>query len=157
DNLPGVPGVGPKTAAKWINAHENLDGIIAQAPRITGKAGERLREHLDQVVLNRELNELRRDVELPLNLDDLVRRPYQREQVHEVFDALEFRVLRERLFAMEPEDAESAEAEGLEVTLASEPVADWLAARNGRLLGLDVRGSGGPAGADAWSVAIADD
>ncbi|MGC0142765.1 DNA polymerase I [Pseudactinotalea sp. Z1732] len=157
DNLPGVPGVGPKTAAKWIGAYEDLAGIIAQAPQIKGKVGEKLRDHLDQVMLNRELNELRRDLELPYTLDDLARRAYQREQVHQVFDALEFRVLRDRLFAMEPTDAESADAGAFDVTLATEPLGEWLGTRTGKALGLDVRGSGGPAGADAWAVAIADD
>ena len=157
DNLPGVPGVGPKTAAKWIGAYEDLEGIIAHAPQIKGKAGQNLRDHLDQVILNRQLNELRQDVEVPFTLDDLARRPYQREQVHQVFDALEFRVLRDRLFAMEPSDAESAEAGAFDVTLSEEPLEAWLEARRGRLLGVDVRGTGGPAGADAWAVAISDD
>ena len=157
DNLPGVPGVGPKTAAKWLGAYENLTGLIAQAPQIKGKAGQNLREHLDQVILNRELNELRRDVEVPYPLDDLARRGYHRDEVHQVFDALEFRVLRDRLFAMDPDDAQAADTGSFEVSLAAEPVEEWLAARAGQLLGVDVRGSGGPAGADAWAVAIADD
>ncbi|HLS25488.1 MAG TPA: DNA polymerase I [Beutenbergiaceae bacterium] len=157
DNLPGVPGVGPKTAAKWLGAHEDLTGIIANAPQIKGKAGQNLRDHLDQVLLNRQLNELRADVEVPYTLDDLNRRPYQREQIHQVFDALEFRVLRDRLFAMEPTDAESVDAGAFDVTLADEPLEAWLKARRGKLLGVDVRGTGGPAGADAWAVAIADD
>lgn len=157
DNLPGIPGVGPKTAAKWITAHTDLDGIIAQAPQIKGKAGENLRTHLDQVIVNRQLNELVRDMELPMVVDDLARRPFEREQVHQVFDALEFRVLRERLFAMNTDDTESADADGFEIELTRGPgaLAAWLAARN-KPLGVDVRGGGGPAGAEAWNVAIAD-
>ena len=58
DNLPGVPGVGPKTAAKWINQYGGLDGVIANADKITGKAGETLREHLGDVMRNRQLNAL---------------------------------------------------------------------------------------------------
>ena len=66
DNLPGVPGVGPKTAAKWIGQHDGLAGVLANAERITGKAGESLRAHVEQVALNRELNRLLVDLELPL-------------------------------------------------------------------------------------------
>jgi DNA polymerase-1 len=58
DNLPGVPGVGPKTAAKWIGMYAGLDGIVANIDQIGGKAGESLREHLDSVLRNRRLNQL---------------------------------------------------------------------------------------------------
>ena len=66
DNLPGVPGVGPKTAAKWITTYGDLDGIVANVDQIGGKAGESLRAHLDGVLRNRRLNGLVRDLELPL-------------------------------------------------------------------------------------------
>mgnify|MGYP006159211301 CR=1 FL=1 len=55
DNLPGIPGVGPKTAAKWINTYDGLDNVIAHADEITGKKGEALREHLGDVIRNRHL------------------------------------------------------------------------------------------------------
>ena len=67
DNLPGVPGVGPKTAAKWINQYDGLDNVVAQADEITGKEGESLREHLGDVMRNRQLNALVRDLDLPLD------------------------------------------------------------------------------------------
>ena len=76
DNLPGVPGVGPKTAAKWILQYGGLDGVLAAAPDIPGKAGESLREHLAQVRLNRELNALVRDLDLALGPDELEVRPW---------------------------------------------------------------------------------
>ena len=63
DNLPGVPGVGPKTAAKWINQYGDLDGVVAHVDQIKGKAGESLREHLDGVLRNRRLNQLVSDVD----------------------------------------------------------------------------------------------
>ena len=56
DNLPGVPGVGPKTAAKWIHEYGDLESILAHAEDIKGRAGSSLREHTEQVRLNRELN-----------------------------------------------------------------------------------------------------
>ncbi|MEE6274599.1 DNA polymerase I [Georgenia sp. MJ206] len=160
DNLPGVPGVGPKTAAKWINAHGGLEGIIAGVGQIGGKAGQSLRDHLDQVILNRRLNRLLVDVELPLGVDDLARRPVNREQVHEVFDALQFNVLRDRLFESLPRTEETAEADGFDLDVrAAKPgeLEPWLAERRGRLLGLDVSGSAVQGAGDAWALAVADD
>ncbi|ACQ80452.1 DNA polymerase I [Beutenbergia cavernae DSM 12333] len=159
DNLPGVPGVGPKTAAKWILAHGGLDGVIAAADQITGKAGENLRAHLDQVILNRRLNRLLTDVELPIAVDDLARSEIDREATHEVFDALQFRVLRDRLFeylpdATAPTDVAELAAE-VEV-LAPGGLEAWLAGRSGALLGLEVRGSVQQGSGDAWALAIAD-
>src|SRR5699024_9180961 len=66
DNLPGVPGVGPKTAAKWIGQYGSLDDIIAKSDSVPGKAGRSLRDHIDDVLRNRRLNALVRDLELPL-------------------------------------------------------------------------------------------
>ncbi len=163
DNLPGVPGVGPKTAAKWINLYDGLDNVVARADEIGGKAGQSLRDNLAQVILNRQINRLLTDVELPLGVDDLARRAVDREQVHQVFDALEFDVLRERLFATLPEAQQSDEpAPSLEVdvvALADLPdgLDGWLSARNGNLLGLDVTGSAAQGGGDAWALAVADD
>ena len=65
DNLPGVPGVGAKTAAKWILAHGDLPGIIAHADEITGKAGQSLRDHIADVERNRLMNAAVTDLELP--------------------------------------------------------------------------------------------
>jgi DNA polymerase-1 len=110
DNLPGVPGVGPKTAAKWIGQYGDLQGIVAHVDEITGKAGENLRAHLDGVLRNRRLNRLVDDLDLPLGVDDLERTTWDREEVHRVFDGLEFRVLRDRLF--QTFDAAADEVEG---------------------------------------------
>ncbi|KGM03937.1 DNA polymerase I [Cellulomonas cellasea] len=158
DNLPGVPGVGPKTAAKWITAYGGLDGIIASVDQIGGKAGESLRAHLDQVVVNRRLNHLLTDLELPLRPEDLAVQPWDREAMHRVFDSLQFTALRERLFASLPEAAPAVEPGDAVPLDRLEPggLAAWLAERAGRTLGLDVRGSARPSGGDAWGVAIAD-
>ncbi|MFS0698412.1 DNA polymerase I [Cellulomonas sp. 179-A 4D5 NHS] len=158
DNLPGVPGVGPKTAAKWIAAYGGLDGIIASVDQIGGKAGESLRAHLDQVIVNRRLNHLLTDLELPLQPEDLGVQPWDREAMHRVFDSLQFTALRERLFASLPEAAPAVEPGDAVPLDRLEPggLAAWLAERAGRTLGLDVRGSARPSGGDAWGVAIAD-
>lgn len=157
DNLPGVPGVGPKTAAKWINLYGGLDGVLAAATQITGKAGENLRLHLDQVRLNRRLNAAVVDVPLELGVGDLEVRPWDREAMHRVFDALEFRTLRERLFAMVPEEAGEAGGFEIEVTVpAPGELGAWLDARRGTALALDVSGRATPASGDAWALALAD-
>jgi DNA polymerase-1 len=110
DNLPGIPGVGPKTAAKWITQYGGLTGIVAHIDQIGGKVGDALRAHLDQVLRNRRLNQLVRDLDTGVGLDELQRTMWDREKVHEVFDALEFRVLRERLFTTF--DTAAVEADG---------------------------------------------
>lgn len=157
DNLPGIPGVGPKTAAKWLTTYGDLEGVLAAAGEITGKAGENLRAHLDQVRVNRGLNQAVEDLDLPVDVDDLAAQPWDREAMHRVFDALEFRVLRERLLAMVPEDVGEAEGFRLDVTTpAPGDLRAWLAARRGRVLAVDVAGRGTPARGDAWALAIAD-
>lgn len=160
DNLPGVPGVGPKTAAKWIAAHDGLAGVLDAADRITGKAGESLRAHLDQVRLNRELNHLVDSVELPVGPEDLAVRPWDRAALHAILDELEFRALRDRLFAMLPDDGQeerAATAAALDVVeVGAGGLAAWLDARGTALVGVDVRGTGAPARGDAWGVALAD-
>ncbi|WP_445263096.1 DNA polymerase I [Pseudokineococcus sp. 1T1Z-3] len=157
DNLPGVPGVGPKTAAKWLTAHDGLEGLVADVDQLKGKAGQALRDHLDQVLRNRRLNRLVVDLDLPVVVDDLVVAPWDREQVHQVFDALEFRVLRDRLFATLATPEPEAEG-GFAVDVArprGAQVAEWLAARGGALVGAHVLGRWGAGAGLATGLALA--
>ena len=98
DNLPGVPGVGPKTAAKWITQYDGLAGVVAHADEIKGKAGEAFRAHIGDVERNRRLNRLIDDLPLGVEVEELKRTAWNRDAIHTVFDGLEFRVLRDRLF-----------------------------------------------------------
>jgi DNA polymerase-1 len=166
DNLIGVPGVGPKTAAKWITEFGGIEGVVAHADKIKGKAGDSLRANLAAVLRNYDLNELRKDLELPLRPEDLRWHGWDREAVHQVFDALEFRVLRERLYsyldAVEPEAESGFDLAG--EALGPGQVAGWLARHatgapvgvavtghfgrgTGRLTGIAVGTGDGPA---AW-------
>jgi len=161
DNLPGIPGVGPKTAAKWITTYDGLEGVLANADKVSGKAGEALRDNVEQVALNRRLNRLVHDLELPLGPEDLEARPWDRPELHAILDELEFRTLRDRLWAMLPDEGGAAQvavaAAALDVAqMGAGELGGWLAARAGQPLGIDVRGSGAPAGGDAWGVALAD-
>src|SRR6478735_6749648 len=159
DNLPGVPGVGPKTAAKWITTYGDLPGIVASIDQIGGKVGDALREHLDGVLRNRRLNQLVRDVQLDVSVDELERQTWDREQVHEVFDSLEFRVLRERLF--QTLDAVTAEAEsGFDVdgdVLSSAEVPAWLDehVKAGERTGVNVVGQWARGTGDIRALAVA--
>ena len=160
DNLPSIPGVGEKTAAKWVREFGSLEALTDRVDEVKGKAGDALRANLAHVLLNRQLTELIRDVQLEATPDDLVARPWDREAVHRLFDELEFRVLRERLFATltsaEPEAEEGFDVEGS----ALEPgtVRAWLDAnaRDGRRVGLFVHGQLGTwAGRDVEGIALA--
>jgi len=99
DNLPGVPGVGPKTAAKWITAYDGLAGVIAAADQIKGKAGENLRAHMSDVIRNGQLNLLVTDVVLAKSAGELRWEGWDATATAEVFEALEFATLQERLRA----------------------------------------------------------
>ena len=97
DNLPGVPGVGPKTAAQWINKYDGLDNLLARADEIGGKRGATLREHIDDVVRNRRLNRLLTDMDLEVSPSDLARRPTDIAAIDRLFDSLEFGRLRQKV------------------------------------------------------------
>jgi DNA polymerase I len=159
DNLPGVPGVGPKTAAKWINQFGSLDEVVNRVDEIKGKAGESLRTHLADVIRNRRINALVCDLTLPVEPTDLLMQPWDREEVHKIFDGLEFRVLRDRLFQTLTVD-EPVSEEGFEIQgerLQPGAVADWLDkhASGDSRVGVHVQGSWGRGGGDVLAVALA--
>lgn len=161
DNLPGVPGVGPKTAAKWLAEYDGLDNLITRAEQVRGKAGENFRAHLDDVKRNRRLNALVRDLELDVTPASLERVDWEQEKVGEIFDALEFRALSSRLqelggVADEPTtDAAGFEVEGQ--TLEAGEVSAWLAARGDSALGIQFLGTWGAGTGDLRGIALSDD
>jgi DNA polymerase-1 len=139
DNLPSIPGVGEKTAAKWVAEFGSLAQLVDRVGEVKGKAGDKLRDHLGDVLRNRQLTELARDVQLEAGPHDLRPVPWQREQIHQLFDTLQFRVLRDRLYATLPDGitgsgaaAEQAAAgEGFDIdltVLGPGEVTGWLAA-----------------------------
>ncbi|MDV8001747.1 DNA polymerase I [Rhodococcus sp. IEGM 1408] len=162
DNLPGVPKVGDKTAAKWIVQYGSLSDLIAHADEVKGKVGESFREHLPQVQLNRRITQLTRDLDLGVELDDLARHDPERADVNALFDRLEFGPLaRDRfLTAFLPEGATEpvaeVELEQASVLHAGE-VSDWLAAHApaGKRHGLVVVGPSRPGAGDAQAVTVA--
>ncbi len=91
DNIPGIPKVGPKTAAKWIKQYKTLDNLIAHADEIKGKVGESLRENIDQLPLSRELTTIKCDVELEQGINDLAMRTPQLDKLRQIYSELEFK------------------------------------------------------------------
>ncbi len=160
DNLPNIPGVGEKTATKWIVQYGNLDSLLAHADEIKGKAGNSFRERLDQVRMNRTLTEMIKDLELPYAPDQLERKPADASAIASKFDELEFGSnLRDRVIhAVDAQGNVSEESEEYkpEVVIDHEKLASWLATRAGQSLALYVRGHGSPASGDAESAAIVD-
>ncbi|RFU36799.1 DNA polymerase I [Actinomadura logoneensis] len=159
DNLPGVPGVGPKTAAKWLTKYGDLDTLVARVDEIKGKAGDNLREHLAGVLRNQQINKLDCDVALDLTPDRLTMGQWDREEIHTLFDSLQFRVLRERLYASLT-TAEPEADEGFDIELdALEPGAlgAWLEANApaGERTGLAVTGTWGRGTGEITALAVA--
>ncbi len=91
DNIPGVPGVGQKTAAKWLKQYGNLAGVRAHADEIKGKVGEKLRAHLAELDLSHELATVKCDLELPFAPDDLVPGEANTERLRALYRELEFK------------------------------------------------------------------
>ena len=81
DNIPGVPKVGPKTAAKWLEEYQTLENLMAHADKITGKIGENLRASLEQLPLAKQLTTIKCDLDLPYSMDDLKRKPINTEEL----------------------------------------------------------------------------
>ena len=97
DNLPSIPGVGEKTAAKWIVENKSLENLISNADSIPGKAGQALRDHISQIKLNHELTHLRRDVPIKYDFKELVKKDFDNSALRALFEKLEFKTLRDRI------------------------------------------------------------
>jgi DNA polymerase-1 len=157
DNLPGIPGVGEKTAAKWITQYGSLQTLVDHVDEVKGKVGDSLRANLSNVVLNRELTDLVKDVPLAHNPESLRVQPWDRDRIHQLFDDLEFRVLRDRLFdtlsPVEPEVELGFDVRG--GLLEPGTLAAWLAEHSsGSRFGMAVSGTHKAFDADATAVAI---
>ena len=158
DNLPGIPGVGEKTASKWIREYGSLASLVDHVDEVKGKVGDALRANLASVQTNRQLTELVRDMQLPAGPDELAMVGWDRDRIHQLFDDLEFRVLRDRLFSTlssaTPEAESGFDLDG--AVLGQGEVRAWLAehAGTGRS-GLAVTAPHVVVGADPTGLAIA--
>ena len=100
DNLPGIPGVGPKTAAKWLQQHGDLKTILDHAVDVPGKVGESLREHSELALRNRRLNHLVRDLDLGVAFESFRLTAVDETQVREAFSKMHFKTLTERVLRL---------------------------------------------------------
>ena len=176
DNLPGIPGVGEKTASKWVTEFGSLAALVDRIEEVKGKAGDALREHLAGVLRNRQLTSLLTD--LPAETvgavpGDLLPAAWDRETIHQLFDTLQFRVLRDRLYQTLPHgligafgstDQPAASGAGAEkptfdlvaVLLGPDEVSAWLAAHSSaERSGVAVSGTWGRGTGQLTAVAIA--
>jgi DNA polymerase I len=131
DNVPGVPMVGPKTAAGWLQEYGDLDRLIEQAATIKGKAGSNLRDNLPQLALSRQLVTVVCDLDLPVELADLVPRPPNLETLKQLFTRLEFKTwLGELLSAQSdpaaPEAGPTGTHSNYEIILTQTALDAWL-------------------------------
>jgi DNA polymerase I len=175
DNLPGIPGVGEKTASKWISEFGSLASLVDRIDEVKGKAGDALREHLASVLRNRQLTSLLTD--MPAETvgavpRDLLPLAWDRDKIHQLFDTLQFRVLRDRLYQTLPHGLISAfgsvdqpAAHGEEgkqsfdvvaVLLGPDEVSAWLASHSSaERAGVAVSGTWGRGTGNLTAVAIA--
>ena len=130
DSIPGVPKVGPKTAAKWLKQYGTLDNLVAHADEIKGKVGESLRENSQQLPLSRELTTIKCDVELDHGISELAMRPPQSEKLKRIYTEMEFKTWLSNLSAQGAEVADSpveARAEASYETILDKKAFDhWI-------------------------------
>jgi DNA polymerase I len=170
DNLPSIPGVGEKTAAKWVMDFGSLAQLVDRVDEVKGRAGDNLREHLADVLRNRQLTELAKDVPVEAAPQELRPAPWDREKINQLFDTLQFRVLRERLQVTFPNGI-SASAVGADAArptgpaeefdveaevLGPEDVAEWLSEHGaGGRAGLAASGTWGRGTGNLDGLALA--
>ena len=159
DNLPGIPGLGEKTATKLIQQYGDVTHLVDHVDEVKGKIGDNLRAGIANVVRNRQLTELVRDVPLEVHPSELRLGQWDRDEVHKVFDALQFRVLRERLYAtlssVEPEAEQGFAVDDARVLQPGEVPAFLAGLPTGVRVGLHVRGSWGRGTGDASGIGVA--
>ena len=97
DNLPSVPGVGEKTATKWIADYGSLTNLLKHAGEISGKVGESLRANIESIKLNRELTHLLENLDLSADISDLDWSGFDADLINKFFEKLEIKALRERI------------------------------------------------------------
>lgn len=127
DNIPGVPKVGPKTAAKWLGNYGDLDTLVARADEVGGAVGNRLRENLDVLPLYKKLVTIVRDVELPLTLDELKPRTPDADRLRALFERLELRSLLRHIEEDQLDTQDEDSAVSYTTVLTEAEFEDWVA------------------------------
>lgn len=126
DNIPGVPGVGPKTAAKWLGEYQDLQTLEAHADEIGGKVGDRLRETLDTLPLYKELVTIVCDLTLPMELDGLKLREPDIDKLRTLYEQLELRTLLRRVEDTQTDSKQKLLDVDYQVLFTEHELNDWL-------------------------------
>ena len=142
DNIPGIPKVGPKTAAKWLLQYGSLDALVAHAGELKGKVGDNLRANLGQLPLSKQLATIRSDVELDVDLHDLSVKPPELDSLRDWFERLEFKTWLRQLNAdtkvTAVQDKAAATDAEYRTLLSEQEFEDWLQIlRKSKLFGFD--------------------
>lgn len=170
DNLIGIDKVGEKTAVKWVQQYGTVDNIVAHADEITGVVGQKLREQKENALRNRRLNKLLDDVELPISLAELERKPLNENALRDIFARLQFKTLLERLMKTAAEegmldgalsvadvgDAGAVSAPAVR-SMTEEELASWLSTASAEGTAVAVQLELGPAGISGFGLATADE
>lgn len=157
DNLPKIPGVGEKTATKWIKKYGSLAELLDNVDEVKGKVGDALRERVEQVKLNRKLTEMVKDLPLEVSPMQLTRADADVTEIANKFDDLQFGVnLRERVLQALGEDApeQPAQTNAPEVTEASGTLASWLEEHQEEGIALAVDGEYKPGEGDCTNAVL---
>ncbi|MGO4593691.1 DNA polymerase I [Leifsonia sp. 2TAF2] len=170
DNLIGIDKVGEKTAVKWVQQYGTVENIVAHADEIKGVVGQNLRDQKENALRNRRLNQLLDDVELPIALDDLERKPLNENAVRDIFARLQFKTLLDRLMKTAAEEgmldgvlsvAEVGDAGAVSApavrTMVDEELANWLSKASADGAAVAVQLEVGPAGITGFGLATGDD
>lgn len=117
DNIPGVPKCGPKTAVKWLQQYQTLENLLENASSITGKIGENLRESASYLPLSKKLVTLKKDVDLPFTLDQLVDKEPDKSTLISLIQDLEFKAWLKELLEVGDEEKNVSEQEKIEFSV----------------------------------------
>lgn len=145
DNIPGVPKVGPKTAVNWLAQYQSLDNLIKNADQISGKVGENLRAHLDEVLLGRQLITVKTDIALAEEIQHLVPSTPNNTELKQLFTELEFKNWLQDLSAHSPAESPPApppKSASVTIYQCSELLALVKTLAQSPLLAFDAQGSG---------------
>ena len=126
DNVPGVEKVGPKTAVKWLIEYGNLDEIIKNADKISGKVGENLRNGLDQLLLSKELVTIKKDVPLKVGIHDLAVGKEDRKLLEDIYTELEFKTWLEKEEKVEIVPEEDTKKSKYELVTQKKQLENWI-------------------------------
>ena len=135
DNLPSIPGVGEKTAAKWVVEYGSLKELLSEVDKVGGKVGQALRDNIDNVIRNRELTQLVHDAPITFDLGSMEWKGVNLEKIEPLLNTLEFKTLKDRFkpiaaASSAPVKGKKSEASELQGDLFGAPVAaDFISAK----------------------------